>query len=215
MNITTIDQLTNDFNLELDNIPETNKIQFINNEIKEIEKHLEPKEQNKLDKKNRFANLTLKPNFVFKISIPKKYKNYFINAFNDYHLRQKVVSNENSEIQIVLLQAYEFVKYYNWLIELTSNNKNQIKKKSTLTHAQKILALYYLGIDMRKFQNNVKSAKILSSILDLDESNTKDYLTYFEGKKSKVKNKKNIDKMIELFEHQDFKSILDKIKEES
>ncbi len=67
---------------------------------------------------------------------------------------------------------------------------------------------------MRKFNNNVQSANILSQILDLDESNTKRYLTYFEGNKGKVKTENNIKKMLELFEHQDFKNIQKKIKDD-
>lgn len=215
MKITTLEQLNNAFNLELEQTPEPNKINFINNEIKEIEKHLEPKEYtNRLDKRYRYANLNLKPNHVFRLNINYHHKNTFINAFQNFNLRQEIDENENSEKQLVILQACEFVKHYNWLIVLKSDDKNIKSKKSSLTHSQKILALYYLGIDMRSFQNNVQSAKILSSILDLDESNTKDYLTYFEGKKSKVKNKKNINKIADIFEHQDFKTVLDKIKKD-
>ncbi|SNR75516.1 hypothetical protein [Lutibacter flavus] len=113
------------------------------------------------------------------------------------------------------IQGNAFAEYYKWLNELKEQPLSSPKqKKSTLTHSQKILALYYLGIDMSKFQNNVQSAKILSSILDLDYTNTKEFLTYFEGKKPKVKNKSNIKKMSELFEHQIFKCILDEIKKD-
>ncbi|MBL4746866.1 MAG: hypothetical protein JKY08_10935 [Flavobacteriaceae bacterium] len=214
MKLTTQEQFTSNFELELDINSESNKSKIIKNEINEIEKFLEPKEYPKVDKKYRYANLNLKPNHVFKLSINKNYRNHFINAFHDFNLRNEINENENSDIQVVIVQAREFVKYYNWLTELTSENKNVKIKKSSLTHSQKILALYYLGIDMTKYQNNVQSAKVLASILDLDESNTKDYLTYFDGKKSKVKNKKNIEKISELFNHQDFKSILNKIEEE-
>ncbi|MEZ7498185.1 hypothetical protein QO200_05470 [Flavobacterium sp. Arc3] len=110
-------------------------------------------------------------------------------------------------------QAIEIFKYYEWLkIQLSTPQKAE--KKNSLSHKEKMLALYYLGLDMRKFSNNKQSATILSKILGLDESNTKDYLTYFDGNKGKVKTEANINKMLDLFENQDFKEIQKKIKKD-
>lgn len=111
-------------------------------------------------------------------------------------------------------QGYEFAKYVLWLKRAEDKSVLSKQKSNELTHKQKMLALYYLGLDFRKFQNNVQSAKILSKILDHDYTNTKDYLTYFGGKKSKVKTKANLSQMLELFEHEDFKEIYNAIKED-
>lgn len=108
--------------------------------------------------------------------------------------------------------SIEYAKYYIWLtVQNGNSNKKYSSKKLTLTHAQKMLALYYLGLDFRLYFNNLKSANILSKILDLDESNTKDYLTYFDGVNCKVKTTRNQKIVAELFEHRDFKLVHDKI----
>lgn len=217
MKITTLKEFQDKFNSILE--PLNDKLNIINHELKEIENFIKFEEnkhqRNKLDK---FNLLTPKPVHIFEIRIHNSFGIQFAKAFNDYNLFEKTVKLEdveNSDSKDIINQAYEFVKYYKWLKVLIHElSAKPQQKKSSLTHAQKILALYYLGIDMSKFQNNVKSAKILASILDLDESNTKDYLTYFGGKKTKVKNKSNINKMIDLFEPQEFKDILKKVKED-
>lgn len=218
MNKTTLEELILKFNSELTKIPDSNKLIFIENEIKEIDSLLKSKRAIK-DRMDPYGFTTPIPMRVFDIHINPNYIQEFAKAFNDYYFYEKLVDLETiqtSNSKDIIFQAYELVKYYKWLKEqITDSSAKPHQKKSALTHSQKLLALYYLGIDMSNYYNNVQSAKILSLILDLDESNTKDYLTYFEGKKAKVKNKKNIDKMVELFEHQDFKSILDKIKKES
>jgi hypothetical protein len=125
--------------------------------------------------------------------------------------------NDNDEIynhkQNSADQAIEFFKYYEWLkIQLLTPQK--VEKKNTLNHKEKMLALYYLGLDMRKFGNNVQSAIILSKIIGFDESNTKRFLTYFDGKECEVKKEPNMTKMLELFEHHDFKEIHNAIKKD-
>lgn len=111
-------------------------------------------------------------------------------------------------------QAYVFFEYYKWLNKLVTTPQKKEKKSEELNHKERMLALYYLGLDMRKFGNNLQSAKILSKIIGFDESNTKKFLTYFDGKECEVKKEPNITKMLELFEHQDFKDIHNAVKKD-
>lgn len=113
-------------------------------------------------------------------------------------------------------QAKEFSKYYLWLKNLKPSDK--VQKQSSLSHKQKMLALHYLGLDLSKY-DNTKSAKILSLILDLDEGNTRKYLSYVSAGKNDVRTKTNLSKLNEVFKHQGLDDIaftikndLDKIK---
>ena len=83
--------------------------------------------------------------------------------------------------------------------------------KSDLTHKQKMLALHYLGLDLSQY-DNTKSAKILSLILDLDEGNTRKYLSYVAAGKNEVRTKSNFKKLNEVFKHQGLDDIAFTIK---
>ncbi|MBN4058018.1 hypothetical protein JYT34_01095 [Olleya sp. AH-315-K02] len=89
MSKTTIEEFKSNFNSKLNTIPTSNKSNLIDNEIKKIEKYLEPKEYYKRDKRHRFSNLNLNSNQVFDLRIASHYKNDFINAFNKYLLGEK------------------------------------------------------------------------------------------------------------------------------
>lgn len=212
-------QLEEQFNIafekELEQIPEANHIKFINNEIKEIEKKLEPREYtSKLDKRYKYGNLNLKPKHVFRIDIKYHYKNDFINAFQSFHLREVIEENENSDIQLTILQACEFAKHYNWLIEYEEKLFQKPKQKeSKLTLNQKVLALHYLGLDLKKY-DRTKSSNILSQIIGENESNIRKSLNYINSatKEEKIKNEQNLKKLIELFENEQFDTIKNKIK---
>ena len=222
----TLSQLKKDFELELEQKP--NKEYFIDNEIRQVMNFVyssTPRASNSSFYRNLVTGRIIDKNKNKRVFQIESYRDedIFYNAFESYLQDEEYqIDKSYSESELAfefklnnIKQAIELAKYYQWLKELkTQLNSKPKQKKSTLSHQQKMLALYYLGIDMRKFLNNVQSAKILSSILDLDESNTKDFLTYFDGKKPKVKINKNIMKVLDLFEHQDFKEISSKIKED-
>jgi hypothetical protein len=215
----TLSQLQSDFGTALEN--SINKKFTIENETKEVLNYI-----NTIPNANLFRK-SIKPTFenkaskIFVIDIPSLLRNLFSEAFNNYmttgNYELKRLHTDTDEMYQInketVKQANVFSEYYKWLNELQATPQ-KAEKKNTLSHKEKMLALYYLGLDMRKFSNNKQSAIILSKILGLDESNTKDYLTYFEGNKGKVKTEANINKMLDLFENQDFKEIQKKIKED-
>ena len=108
-----------------------------------------------------------------------------------------------AEKKEVILQAQELADYYKWLKGLVSSEKITPKKQSNLSHKQKMLALYYLGLDLSKFDNS-KSAKILSDILELNEENTRKYLSYLAAGKNEVRTKNNLAKLNQIFKNQGF-----------
>lgn len=221
MSIITNLELQNKFNTATEN--SINRNILIETEIREIENYI-----NNIPVYARAFKKAVKPLTINKSPKIFDFSDVYINrkifneSFYEYLNNGKPITierlyNDNDEIykhkQNSADQAIEFFKYYEWLkIQLLTPQKAE--KKSSLSHKEKMLALYYLGLDMRKFSNNKQSAIILSKILGLDESNTKDYLTYFDGNKGKVKTEANINKMLDLFENQDFKEIQKKIKDD-
>jgi hypothetical protein len=219
MKITTLSQLQSDFGTALEN--SINKKFTIENETKEVLNYINTIPNANLFRKSIKPTLENKASKIFVIDIPSLLRNLFSEAFNNYmttgNYELKRLHTDTDEMYQInketVKQANVFSEYYKWLNELQATPQ-KAEKKNTLSHKEKMLALYYLGLDMRKFSNNKQSAIILSKILGLDESNTKDYLTYFEGNKGKVKTEANINKMLDLFENQDFKEIQKKIKED-
>lgn len=216
MKITTLEELILKFNSELTKIPDSNKLIFIDNEIKEIDSLLKSKRAVK-DRMDPYGFLTPIPMRVFDIRINPNYIQQFSNAFNDYYFYEKLVDIEtiqNSDSKDIIFQAYEFVKYYKWLKQqiMESSAKTQ-QKKSGLSHKQKMLALHYLGLDLNKFENT-NSAKILSQILDLDYDNTRKYLSYLATGKNEVRTKKNLEILVNIFDIQGFENITNTIKKD-
>ena len=112
----------------------------------------------------------------------------------------------------VINEAEQLFKYYEYLENFLVQEKKNIGRKSKgLSHKQKLLGLYYLGLDINNFDNS-KLAKVLSDILDLSEDNTRQYLSYLSGGKNKVRTKSNLQKIEELFRNQDLKEIASEIK---
>lgn len=107
-----------------------------------------------------------------------------------------------------------FGEYYLWLKELESNPLNK-PKKSKLNHQQKLLALQYLGLDLRQF-DDTKAGFVLSQILDLNEINTRKILPkiYFNSIGNDVRTKESFTKLLKLFENQQFDDISTRIKED-
>ncbi|PHR93132.1 MAG: hypothetical protein COA80_13725 [Leeuwenhoekiella sp.] len=112
-----------------------------------------------------------------------------------------------------MTETIEFARglfqYYSWLQDI--ENEKPKPKKYELTHKQKMLALHYLGLDLSQY-DNTKSAKILSLILDLDEGNTRKYLSYVAAGKNDVRTKSNLKKLNEVFKHQGLDDIAFTIK---
>lgn len=221
MSIITNLELQNKFNTVTEN--SINRNILIETEIREIEIYI-----NNIPVYTRTFKKTVKPLTINKS--PKIFdfsgvhinRQIFNESFYEYLNNGKTITierlyNDNDETykhkQNSADQAIEFFKYYEWLkIQLSTPQKAE--KKNSLSHKEKMLALYYLGLDMRKFGNNVQSASILSKIIGFDESNTKRFLTYFDGKECEVKKEPNMTKMLELFEHHDFKEIHNAIKKD-
>ena len=127
---------------------------------------------------------------------------------SDYKMWKKINENKKREIEIIK----KFTDYYNWLKKLDIKPITQ-KHKSKLTLNQKVLALHYLGLDLKKY-DRTKSSNVLSQIIGEDESNTRKSLNYINSatKEDKVKNTQNLKKLIELFENKQFDKIKSEIK---
>jgi hypothetical protein len=221
MSIITNLELQNKFNTATEN--SLNRHTLITFEIREIEEHINTTPANtRAFRKMTYTSTVNDSKKIFDFSGIYIDRKIFNESFYQYLNNGTPITierlyNDNDEIynhkQNSADQAIEFFKYYEWLkIQLLTPQK--VEKKNTLNHKEKMLALYYLGLDMRKFGNNVQSASILSKIIGFDESNTKRFLTYFDGKECEVKKEPNMTKMLELFEHQDFKEIHNAIKKD-
>lgn len=149
---------------------------------------------------------------------------YFNSVFNEYLIEEKVTPilefNEEGEMLPVeddffkeeREDAIAFVKYYLWLKALQNPEKAKSKEKAkaTLTHKQKMIALHYLGLNTSKY-DNVKTAKILSQILDVGEENTRKYLSYLSAGKNNVRTSPNLEKVSQLFENAGITEVSTKI----
>jgi hypothetical protein len=221
MNKTTIEEFKSNFNSKLNTIPTSNKSNLIDNEIKKIEKYLEPKEYHKRNKMYRFSNLNLHSNHIFNLQINSRYKNDFINAFNKYLLGEKteITKREQEskeyfeERKVVIYQAYEFAKYYNWLKSLLPSKFEE--KHSSLNQQEKMLALSYLGLDLRKY-DDTKAGKVLSQIINMNYDNTRKYLpqVYFNAPGNEVRTKESFKNLIKLFDNEQFEEISKEIKKD-
>jgi hypothetical protein len=219
MEIIKLQQFQNDFNSVIQK--SLNQKLTIETEIRELVDYLNTIPTLKLFKKPIQSEFeTIRSTRIFTIPICERkllsdafYSIKETGKFND--LIQTVNDTEltNQFKENTVKQAFELFEYYKWLNERLSPQKAE-KKSEGLSHKEKMLALYYLGLDMRKFRNNLQSAKILSKILGVDESNTKDNLTYFDGIKCKVKTEDNLKTVLQLFEHKDFKDIHSEIKKD-
>ncbi len=215
MDIITTTELQERFNVTIQNNSHRNL--KIENEIKAVEEYVYniPVLRSPFKKQPLKTSINKIPQ-VFNLGNTYIDRNIFHDAFCKYLNSEETTiieqyQNDSQEShrlkQRSANQAIELFKYYEWLKTQLSTPQKIEKKSEGLSHKEKMLALYYLGLDMRKFRNNLQSAKILSKILDLDESNTKENLTYFDGINCKVKTEANLKKVLELFEHKDFKEI--------
>lgn len=219
MEITKFSDLKSKFENALENAPHRDLL--LHNETTELLEFINYIPNYRLFKKRTHPPFTKTGKGIFEIHVSDLNRQFISAGFQGYletgGFRLIRFSGDTDEMYKIKLenvqQGVELFKYYKWLNELIATPQ-KTQKKNSLSHKEKMLALYYLGLDMRKFSNNKQSAIILSKILGLDESNTKDYLTYFDGNKGKVKTEANINKMLDLFENQDFKEIQKKIKDD-
>jgi hypothetical protein len=157
---------------------------------------------------------------IFELEVPTLLRSLFSESFNQFMIgrdyKNKRLHSDSDETFInkeeTTIQSYEFSAYYKWLENLL-NIPRKTQKKSALTHKQKLLALYYLGLDTSKY-DNTKIAKILSEILELSEDNTRQNLSYLSAGKNDVRTKANLQKVNQLFEDQGISDVSNSIKKD-
>lgn len=155
----------------------------------------------------------------------------FIKPYNEYYYNgtempykpiesmlgntKEEVDETNKRVKQYHIQGTEFAKYVLWLKELQSNpvKKSSENKFSDLNNDQKLLALHYLGLDLRDYTKK-QAAYALGQILNIGNENIRKNLSVFQGGKNKLRTPENFDKLIELFENKTFESISNKLKRE-
>lgn len=194
----------------------------INNEIRQIDNISSiPSSVFSFDMYNTpyINNLKLKfeTNSKFKIESLASY--LFISVFNEYLMNGNFSMNSLPENRFkerdikVAKEAIDFAEYYKWLKDLnpqTSQKDNNNKKLDNVN--QKILALHYLGLKMNAYET-LHFSKVLAGILDVNFENIRKNIPHIHGKNG-IKTKKNLKKLQELFENQNFKLISKKIEED-
>lgn len=192
---------------------------LIENELREINNYLNYSATPKQKRKGFFGlGYPSKETQIFKIYVPNLLRSFFVEAFNSYLIngsfQLEINSQDTEESQKIKSevsdQAYAFAEYYKWLNEIKSLPQ-KVKKRTGLSHKQKLLALHYMGLDTSKFDNTAV-AKILSEVLDLSEDNTRQYLSYLSAGRNNVRTKANLEKINQLFEEQGLTEISWKIK---
>ena len=215
MNLTTLSELRKAFNSALHNSPD--KQFLIENELREINNLLNyvpvPRTKRRI-----FESVYRRPKGTGIFNIEIAPGGLFCEAFNSI-LRTGEFQIEKSfhepieafEIrQHNVKQAFEFVEYYKWLNSL-KNSPQKVNKKNDLTHGEKLLALHYLGLDLRKF-DYIKSAKVLEPIIGQNFEDTRKQIPLLYGNNNKIMKKKNLETVLQLFEDVGFEEIAKTIK---
>ncbi|USD26597.1 hypothetical protein [Flagellimonas marinaquae] len=219
MNTYFFKQLQSNFQKELNE--STKKQNLIENEIREIEHFLVPKVYHQPT--NVLAGGSGTPPeresyHVFRVSIPKGYHQLFSRAFKQFDIKGKFdfepfPNTPESTIQnsmLVIQQAEEFSKYYSWLKDLI-NGSEKTGFRSKLSHAQKLLALHYLGLDLRNYDYS-KSARILTEVYGQNSADIRKLIPHLTGSNNKVMNEKNIKGVLNLFRSIGFTGITEQIE---
>lgn len=214
MNKTYCELLIEEFNTILDSTKK--KLNLIELEIKLIDQYsiMSPKIP------SSYFNTTIyRPKSVVDLTIIPI--NIFQKVFHGYQLNDEIIFTYDETDPWTNNEQYqtagEITKYYIWLKEIKSEYslKKPKAKNSKLTLHQKVLALHYLGLDLRKY-DKTKSSKILSQIIGENESNTRKSFSYINSatQEDKIKNKQNLKILLELFENEQFGSINNEIKDD-
>ncbi|TXE12923.1 hypothetical protein FUA26_03770 [Seonamhaeicola algicola] len=109
-------------------------------------------------------------------------------------------------------EAVLFAEYYKWLQELEVKPTKK-SNFSNLNNDQKLLALHFLGLDLRDFTKE-HTAKVLGQILNIGSENIRRNLSILQGGKNNLRSTENLEKLLELFENKTFESIQNKINKE-
>lgn len=208
--------LKNQFSIELEKTQQ--KKYLIEQELIGINEYLRFDYDNfKRTRKHKFDFFPNKGKHIFQISVEVSEREKFSSEVNNYILSEERKDLENIESTFskhTYEQAYEFAEYYKWLKNLDIENPHKsVNKTSSLTHKQKMLSLHYLGLDLSKY-DNTNSSKILAEILNLNQENTRKYLSYLSGGKNEVRTKSNLQTVLKLFENQNLTDISNKIKDD-
>lgn len=220
MDIITVNELQKKFDLTIQNNPLRNS--KIKNEIEAIEKYVNifPAQINTFKKQPIKTTIDKTPQ-IFDLGYTYIYRDIFHDAFHKYlNSEEKTfiekLHNESEETyylkQRSANQAIELFEYYKWLNELINPSK-KAEKNNSLNHKQIILALYYLGFDMKQF-NQTKTGHILGEILGLSPKNTTDYIRHVASGKNDVRTPKNLKIVKQLFEKHGLNEVSDKINPE-
>ena len=224
MNIITLEEFKENFNKVLETIE--NKQNLINNEIQEIENFVnnDLRTTNTYDSlRNKFIEDRADKN-IFRLRLPKNSKVDFQIAYKEYKTNKKVAvfrySHEMEELfterKLIYKQAEELAKYSDWLS--TNFESKSLKSKripTSLNLDQKLLALQYLGVKLNKV-DNTKASQIIASILGMgyDNISKRHPQVYFNSKDNEVRTKDNFEKLLKLFENEQFKEIHSQICED-
>lgn len=186
-------------------------------EMNEVLSFVNDTERKSIKKSIQYSN----PNkFYYKLYVSESDR-FFKKSFNDYiesgtnAVERRYNDTDDTYLakQNILKQANEFAEYYKWLRTLSVDNIKATKNKSILTHKQKLLTLHYLGFDFSNF-DNTKIAKVLSEVLELNEDNTRQYLSYLTAGKNDVRTKNNLEAVRKVFENQGLTDISSAIQKD-
>ncbi|SFZ90260.1 hypothetical protein SAMN05428642_101832 [Flaviramulus basaltis] len=211
-----------------------NKKLYIQDELKQIDTFFNHQNFN-VTTNNLFDNInnSYKPKIetIKKVFSEVKYGwDTFIKAYEHYYYNGKEIKfipfekgsditqlqNDrfNERYEKYHIQGLEFGKYVLWLKEpeIKQNGKSN---PSYLSHKQKLLALQYLGLNLVGI-DDTKAGFVLSKILDLDETNTRKYIPkiYHNSKDNDVRTKRNFEKLLKLFENEQFEDVSKKIEQD-
>jgi hypothetical protein len=214
MKFKKFEELQSEFSAELDKAVEKKNLIAI--ELEGINSYLNQTLSNDI-----FGPAILpQPFSIFKLEIYFIHLKLLKNAFYGYLVYNKFeipVADYEDQLMIdlnkkVVKQGSELAKYCNWLNSL--NVKPIIGNSGqSLNLEQKLLALHFLGLNLKDF-NNTHSAKVLGKILNVGSENIRKDLSNLHGGKNKIRNITNFEKLLELFKNKTFDSILIKLKRE-
>ncbi len=199
---------------------------LIENEIRELNNFVNFTPIPVSGKKSMGMFLKLQPtpqsNGVFELNINQNLRTEFTKAFNaciktgENKIEKKYHEPEEA-FQIrknISEQAKEFYYYYKWLNELKTKAKpsnNFSTKLDTLTNKQKVLALYYLGLNF-KDQDYSQTARLLEPILNIPWTDSRKFVRILHHQDEKMMNKDNLKIVLHLFEKEKFTDQAKKIR---
>jgi hypothetical protein len=224
MNIITLEEFKENFNKALELIE--NKQNLIKNEIQEIENFVnnDSRSSNEYDYlRNQFIKSRASKN-IFKLILPKNSKEDFVIGYKEFKIIGKVeifrydheLEESFKDRKLIYKQAEELAKYSDWLSTNFENKSIKSKRiKTSLNLEQKLLALQYLGVKLNGV-DNTKASYLISSILGMGYDNIIKIhpQIYFNSKDNEVRTKDNFEKLLKLFENEQFKDIHNNIRED-